>query len=105
VRRPRGRVSGFAWTRTRYVFAISPPGRAPIAWPSRADAGGTNLEAYGDVECEIVALGDYRVETCGGCKLRFEKGEKFCPLKDDRDVLIGKIMASDGVVGWLESDY
>ena len=28
----------------------------------------------------------------------FEKGEEFCPLKDDRDVLMDKIMASDGVV-------
>jgi NAD(P)H-dependent FMN reductase len=28
----------------------------------------------------------------------FEKGEEHCPLKDDRDVLIEKMMASDGVV-------
>jgi multimeric flavodoxin WrbA len=56
------------------------------------------LEALGDVECEIVALSDYRIETCRGCKQCFEKGEEFCPLKDDRDVLIEKIMASDGVV-------
>jgi hypothetical protein len=26
------------------------------------------------------------------------KGEEFCPLKDDRDVLIEKMMSSDGVV-------
>jgi multimeric flavodoxin WrbA len=57
-----------------------------------------NLEAHGDVECEIVPLGDYRIEMCRGRKLCFEKGEEFCPLKDDRDALIGKIMASDGVV-------
>ena len=25
-------------------------------------------------------------------------GEKLCPLKDDRDRLIGKIISSDGVV-------
>ncbi|MBN2027245.1 MAG: flavodoxin family protein [Actinobacteria bacterium] len=57
-----------------------------------------DLEALGGVECEIVALCDYRVETCRGCKLCFEKGEEFCPLKDDRDALIEKIIASDGVV-------
>jgi multimeric flavodoxin WrbA len=57
-----------------------------------------NLEAHGDVEYEIVALGDYRIEMCRGCKLCFDKGEESCPLKDDRDALIGKIMASDGVV-------
>lgn len=56
------------------------------------------LEAFGDVETEIVALSDYRIETCRGCKLCFEKGEEFCPLKDDRNVLVEKMMASDGVV-------
>jgi multimeric flavodoxin WrbA len=57
-----------------------------------------NLQALGDVEYEIVALGDYRLETCRGCLSCFKKGEEFCPLHDDRDVLIGKIEASDGVV-------
>ena len=56
------------------------------------------LEALGDVETEIVRLGDYRIETCRGCKVCFDKGEEYCPLKDDRDVLIDKMMASDGVV-------
>ncbi|MBE3043109.1 flavodoxin family protein [Candidatus Bathyarchaeota archaeon] len=57
-----------------------------------------NLQSLGDVECEIVALSDHRLGTCRGCKLCFEKGEEFCPLKDDRDVLIEKLMVSDGVV-------
>ncbi len=57
-----------------------------------------NLQSLGDVECEIVALSDYRLGTCRGCKVCFEKGEEFCPLQDDRDVLIEKIMGSDGVV-------
>jgi len=43
-------------------------------------------------------LSDYRIETCRGCKLCFEKGETSCPLKDDRDVLIEKMMQSDAVV-------
>ncbi|NBD35489.1 MAG: NADPH-dependent FMN reductase [Chloroflexi bacterium] len=58
----------------------------------------SNLQAMGDVEVEIVRLSDYRIETCRGCKVCFEKGEAHCPLKDDRDVLIEKMMASDGVV-------
>jgi len=58
----------------------------------------SNLHALGDVEYEIVALSDYRLEACRGCQVCFEKGEEFCPLKDDRDVLFEKIMASDGVV-------
>jgi multimeric flavodoxin WrbA len=57
-----------------------------------------NLQSLGDVECEIVALGDYQLGTCRGCKLCFIKGEEFCPLKDDRDALIEKMMSSDGVV-------
>jgi len=57
-----------------------------------------NLSALGEVESEIVALSDYQVGTCRGCKSCFTKGEAFCPLKDDRDVLIEKMMASDGVV-------
>jgi multimeric flavodoxin WrbA len=58
----------------------------------------SNLQALGGVEYEIVALSDYRLETCRGCQLCFDKGEEFCPLKDDRDALVEKIMAADGVV-------
>ena len=57
-----------------------------------------NLQALGDVEYEIVTLSDYKLGICRGCRLCFEKGEEFCPLKDDRDVLMEKIAASDGVV-------
>jgi hypothetical protein len=52
----------------------------------------------GDVEGEIVRLSDYRLETCKGCQVCFQKGEEHCPLKDDRDVLAEKMMASDGIV-------
>jgi len=57
-----------------------------------------NLQSLDDIEYEIVALPDYRLGMCGGCKRCFLRGEEYCPLKDDRDVLIGKLMASDGVV-------
>ena len=33
-----------------------------------------------------------------GCKLCLDKGEELCPLKDDRDKLIEKIINSDGVI-------
>jgi multimeric flavodoxin WrbA len=58
----------------------------------------SNLQSMGDIEVEIVRLSDYHLEICKGCKVCFNKGEEHCPLKDDRDVLIEKIMASDGVV-------
>jgi NAD(P)H-dependent FMN reductase len=45
-----------------------------------------------------VTLSDYRLEVCRGCGLCFQKGEEFCPLKDDRDELMDKIMSADGIV-------
>jgi multimeric flavodoxin WrbA len=50
------------------------------------------------VELEIVTLNDYNLRICRGCRVCFEKGEAFCPLKDDRDLLMDKIKASDGVI-------
>jgi multimeric flavodoxin WrbA len=57
-----------------------------------------NLQSMGDIEVEIVRLSDYQLQPCKGCKVCCDKGEEHCPLKDDRDVLIEKMMASDGVV-------
>jgi multimeric flavodoxin WrbA len=57
-----------------------------------------NLQLWGDVDFEIVMLSEYNLKFCRGCRLCFDKGEEFCPLKDDRDVLFAKIDASDGVI-------
>jgi multimeric flavodoxin WrbA len=57
-----------------------------------------NLQALGDVEFEIVRLSDYNLGICRGCQLCVIKGEALCPLKDDRDLLLEKIKASDGVI-------
>ncbi len=57
-----------------------------------------NLRSFGDVQGEIVSLSDYNLGVCRGCKACFVRGEERCPLKDDRDLLIEKMMASDGVV-------
>jgi len=57
-----------------------------------------NLQALVEVEVEIVTLSNYKLEICRGCRVCFSKGEEFCPLKDDRDVLFDKIKASDGVI-------
>ena len=57
-----------------------------------------NVKKLGGVEYEVTALTDYQIGACRGCKLCFQKGEEFCPLKDDRDLLLEKMMASDGVV-------
>ena len=57
-----------------------------------------NLQSLGDLEYEIVRLSDYNLEPCKGCKLCTDKGEEFCPLKDDRDKLIEKMIDSDGII-------
>lgn len=57
-----------------------------------------HLQSLGDIDYEIVPLGDYRLKVCRGCKLCMDKGEELCPLKDDRDILIEKIERSDGVI-------
>jgi len=58
-----------------------------------------NLQSLGEVEYEIVHLSDHRVERCQGCCVCFIKGEEFCPFKDDdRNLLIEKMLTSDGVI-------
>ncbi len=56
------------------------------------------LRVNGDIETEVVALSDYNLELCRGCKQCFDRGEEYCPLQDDRDVLVEKICESDGLV-------
>ena len=57
-----------------------------------------NLKQYGEIDFEYVFLSDYHLEFCRGCKLCFIKGEEYCPLKDDRDILMEKMEYSDGVI-------
>jgi multimeric flavodoxin WrbA len=57
-----------------------------------------NLKQYGEVEFEYVFLNDYHLEFCRGCKVCFDKGEEYCPIKDDRDLLLEKMEQSDGVI-------
>jgi multimeric flavodoxin WrbA len=56
------------------------------------------LQSLGDVQFETVCLSDYQLSTCQGCKLCLDKGEEHCPLKDDRDMLLEKMHASDGII-------
>jgi multimeric flavodoxin WrbA len=57
-----------------------------------------HLQAFGDVQTELVFLSDHHIGLCRGCKACFIRGEEFCPLHDDRDLLVEKMEASDGVV-------
>ena len=57
-----------------------------------------NLQSLGDIEYEIIELSDYHIGVCKGCILCLNKGEEFCPFKDDRDMLIEKMNNSDGII-------
>jgi multimeric flavodoxin WrbA len=56
------------------------------------------LESRGDVRSEVLFLSDHDVGLCRGCKACFVRGEQFCPLHDDRDLLLERMARSDGVV-------
>ncbi|HSN14792.1 MAG TPA: flavodoxin family protein [Anaeromyxobacteraceae bacterium] len=56
------------------------------------------LQAFGDVGSELVFLSDHEIGLCRGCKACFIRGEEYCPLHDDRDLLLEKMARSDGVV-------
>ncbi len=51
-----------------------------------------------DVEYEIIRLSDLDIRTCTGCIQCLDKGEEYCPLKDERDIVIQKMMEADGVI-------
>ncbi len=77
------------------VFIGSPQKRATYQAVQEFEK---NLKSYGEIDFEYVFLKDYHLEYCNGCCLCFEKGEEYCPLKDDRDVLLEKLHNSDGVI-------
>ena len=64
----------------------------------------TELSKFGDVETETLTLSDYNLKSCTGCKVCLDKGEELCPLKDDRDAVLKKIEAANGIV-WATPNY
>ncbi len=56
------------------------------------------LKSFGNIETEIIFLDNYNLQVCRGCIACLDKGEEYCPLKDDRDILINKMEESDGVI-------
>ena len=51
-----------------------------------------------DVKYDYVFLHQFDLKLCRGCHLCISHGEEKCPLKDDKDLLIQKIEASDAVI-------
>ncbi|MGY5864400.1 MAG: NAD(P)H-dependent oxidoreductase [Candidatus Thorarchaeota archaeon] len=55
-------------------------------------------EHYPHIDYELLMLKDTNLEDCRGCYTCVLRGEQFCPLKDDRDLVIQKMLDADGVV-------
>lgn len=57
------------------------------------------LTKMGDISFEYVFLKDMNIKTCRGCFLCLEKGEEFCPHReDDLNIIVSKMMEADGVI-------
>ena len=58
----------------------------------------TIQEKYPELDLEILLLKDTSFELCKGCYTCVTRGEEKCPIKDDRDMIIEKMKAADGVI-------
>ena len=55
-------------------------------------------EEFPDIDYEILMLKDMNLKDCYGCYACINRGPEYCPLKDDRDVILKKMEEADGVV-------
>jgi len=53
---------------------------------------------YPDIDVKIIMLGKADIKMCKGCYGCVLKGERFCPLKDDRDMIVKQMLDADGVI-------
>jgi len=62
------------------------------------------LEEHDGIEIENLFLSDYNLKECLGCNLCFDRGEEHCPLHDDRDFLLSKMLDANAVI-WVSPIY
>ena len=55
-------------------------------------------EEFPDINYEILMLKDMNMKDCLGCYVCINRGPEYCPLKDDRDVILRKMEEADGVI-------
>ncbi len=55
-------------------------------------------ENYPNIDFKILMLNEVNLKQCKGCYTCISKGEQYCPLKDDRDMIIDEILEADGVI-------
>lgn len=56
------------------------------------------LKSLGEVDFKYVFLSDIDFRMCKGCFSCISKGEKYCPLKDERENIENEILMSDGII-------
>jgi multimeric flavodoxin WrbA len=56
------------------------------------------MKLLSNIEFEYIFLKDMDLGICHGCRLCMDKGEKFCPWKDDREMMEQKLHEADGVI-------
>lgn len=56
------------------------------------------MKKLGDIDFKYLYLKDLNLESCRGCLNCILKGEEYCPLKDDRDVIIKEMERCDGII-------
>ena len=53
---------------------------------------------YQDINLKIICLSKLNLNPCQGCYNCVLKGEEYCPLKDDRDMIVNEMYTADGVI-------
>ncbi|NLD48949.1 MAG: flavodoxin family protein [Clostridiaceae bacterium] len=51
-----------------------------------------------NIQIERISLGNAELKMCLGCRACFDKGEEFCPLKDDLLLIRDKINNAEGFI-------
>jgi multimeric flavodoxin WrbA len=55
-------------------------------------------DQFPEIDYELLMLKDMELKDCYGCYACINRGPEYCPLKDDRDLILRKIEDADGVV-------
>lgn len=58
----------------------------------------SNMNLNDQYTFDYIYLNDYAITSCKGCSLCFEKGEEFCPIKDDLPLVVEQLKKSDGII-------
>lgn len=58
----------------------------------------TIKEDYPDIDYKLLMLKDLNLKQCLGCYVCVLKGAEFCPLKDDRDMILEEMISADGLL-------